>query len=59
MDDLLLRGGIIAGRQQDMAIQAGRIRRVAAELATEAHELIDIRGKLVLPGFVESPHPSG
>jgi cytosine deaminase len=54
MDDIVLRGGIIAGRPQDIAIRAGRIRRVAADLAVEAREIIDIPDKLVLPGFVES-----
>ena len=29
MDDLILRGGIIAGTQQDLAIQHGRIRQIA------------------------------
>ena len=26
MDDLIVQGGIVAGQQQDMAIQQGRIR---------------------------------
>ena len=29
MDDLILRGGIIAGVQQDLAIHQGRIRQIA------------------------------
>ena len=58
MNDLLLRGGIIAGRQQDMAIQQGRIRYIAAQIDTPAQSTLDISGKLVLPGFVESHmHP--
>src|SRR5262245_45126934 len=58
MDDLLLRGGMIAGRQQDIASQQGRIRQIASHLATPAHETLDIFGKLVLPGLVESHiHP--
>lgn len=58
MDDLLLRGGIIAGQPQDVAIQHGRIRRVAHHIETLAHTTLDISAKLVLPGFVESHiHP--
>lgn len=58
MDDILLRGGIIAGRSQDLAISQGRIRQVGAHLATPALTTMDITGKLVLPGFVESHiHP--
>jgi cytosine deaminase len=58
MDDLLLRGGMIAGRQQDMALQQGRIRQIAPHLTIPAYATLDISGKLVLPGFVESHiHP--
>ena len=58
MDDLLLRGGIIAGQQQDLAIQQERIRHLAPRIDTPARETLDIAGKLVLPGFVESHiHP--
>jgi cytosine deaminase len=58
MDDLILRGGIIAGLQQDLSIQAGCIRQIAPALAMPARKTIDITGKLVLPGFVESHiHP--
>ena len=54
MDDLLLRGGIIEGQRQDVAIQQGRIHHMAPRLDTTARETLDIAGKLVLPGFVES-----
>jgi cytosine/creatinine deaminase len=54
MDDLLFRGGIIAGTQQDLAIRAGRIRQIAPHIHTAASQTLDITGKLVLPGFVES-----
>jgi cytosine/creatinine deaminase len=58
MDDLILRGGIIAGQQQTVAIQHGRIRQIAPEIDTPAQSTIDIAGKLVLPGFIESHiHP--
>jgi len=58
MDDLVVRGGMVAGRQQDIAIQNGRIRQIAPGLHAVAREQLDISGKLVLPGFVESHiHP--
>jgi cytosine deaminase len=58
MDDLLLRGGIIAARQQDLAIQHGRIRQIAPGISTPAQTTLDIPAKLVLPGFIESHiHP--
>src|SRR5919198_5737895 len=58
MDDLILRGGIITGRQQDLAIQHGRIRQIAPTIPEPAHKALDITGKLILPGFVESHiHP--
>ncbi len=58
MDDLILRGGIIAGTQQDLAIQRGRIRQIAPSILAPARAALEIAGKLVLPGFVESHiHP--
>ncbi|HXH10184.1 MAG TPA: amidohydrolase family protein [Alphaproteobacteria bacterium] len=58
MDDLILQGGIIAGSQRDLAIEQGRIRQIAPKISAPAHTTIDITGKLVLPGFVESHiHP--
>jgi cytosine deaminase len=58
MDDLILRGGIIAGTQQDLAIQHGRIRQIAPRISTPAQAMLDISAKLVLPGFIESHiHP--
>lgn len=58
MDDLLLRGGLIANQQRDIAIRQGRIRDIAPHLEADARQTIDIRGKLVLPGFIESHiHP--
>jgi cytosine deaminase len=58
MDDLILRGGMIAGTQQDLAIHHGRIRQIAPRISTPALTTIDIAAKLVLPGFVESHiHP--
>lgn len=58
MDDLLLRGGLVAGHQQDIAIRQGRIRDIAPHIAADARQTIDVGGKLVLPGFIESHiHP--
>jgi cytosine/creatinine deaminase len=58
MDDVLLQGGIIAGRQQDLAIDRGRIRRIAPHILNPAQTTLDITGKLVVPGFIESHiHP--
>lgn len=58
MDDLLLRGGIVAGQPCDIAIRDGRIRQMAPCIAAEATETLDVRDKLVIPGFVESHiHP--
>src|SRR5262247_578316 len=58
MDDLIVQGGIVAGQQQDIAIQQGRIRAIAPGLRTAARERLEVTGKLVLPGFVESHiHP--
>jgi cytosine deaminase len=58
MDDLLFRGGMVAGQPRDIAIRDGRIRRIAPRIETEAAETLDIRGSLVVPGFVESHiHP--
>jgi cytosine deaminase len=58
MDDLILRGGITAGTRQDLAIDQGRIRQIAPRIPTAARTTLDITGKLVLPGFIESHlHP--
>jgi cytosine deaminase len=54
MDDLILRGGIIAGTQQDLVIDRGRIRQITPRVSTPAQMALDISGKLVLPSFVES-----
>ncbi len=58
MDDLILQGGIVAGRSQDIAIQQGRIRQIGVDLQQAARAYLPVTGKLVLPGFVESHiHP--
>jgi cytosine deaminase len=58
MDDLLLRGGLIGGIPHDLALLDGHVRQVAPTIDTAAQRTIDLTGKLVLPGFVESHiHP--
>jgi cytosine deaminase len=58
MSALILRGGIVHGRPQDIIVRDGRIERIADRLDGGGEETIDISGKLVLPGFVESHiHP--
>jgi cytosine deaminase len=58
MSDLLLRGGLVAGRRQDVAIRDGRIHRISPDLDPRGGDVLDVTGKLVLPGFVETHiHP--
>ena len=58
MSQLLLRRGLVDGRQQDIAMRDGKIERIAPGLDATGYETIDVTGKLVLPGFVETHiHP--
>ena len=58
MDDLIVQGGLVAGQQQDIAMQQGRMRVRAPGLHTTARAQLEVTGTLVLPGFVESHiHP--
>src|SRR5262245_31361807 len=58
MDDLIVRGGLVAGARRDVAIRDGRIRRIDADIHAPARAAIEAKGQLVLPGFVESHiHP--
>jgi cytosine deaminase len=58
MGTLLLRGGLIGGRAQDLLIRDGRIHTIGPALDAGGGDVIDVAGKLVLPGFVESHiHP--
>jgi cytosine deaminase len=58
MGDLVLRGGLVAGRRQDVAIRDGLIHRIGAGLPASGVETLDVTDKLVVPGFVESHiHP--
>jgi len=55
---LFLRGGIVDGRRQDIAIRDGRIRKIGLTLDPGGAEVLDVTDKLVLPGFIESHiHP--
>ena len=55
---LLVRGGIVEGRRQDIAIREGRIERIGTGLSAAGYETLDVADRLVLPGFVESHiHP--
>jgi dihydroorotase len=59
--DLVLRGGRVVDPAQgldgtlDVAVSAGRIAAVAAALSSgQAHEVVDVRGRLVLPGLIDT-----
>jgi cytosine/creatinine deaminase len=55
---LLLRGGLVGGRRQDVAMRDGRIERIGERLDAAGYEALDVADRLVLPGFVESHiHP--
>jgi dihydroorotase len=57
--DILIRGGRVIDPSvrldgiRDVAIAAGRIVAVEAKLAGDASEIIDARGKLVVPGLID------
>jgi cytosine deaminase len=58
MANLFLRGGLIDGRPQDVAIRGDRIHRIAAGLEATGYDVLDVADRLVLPGFVETHiHP--
>jgi len=55
---LLLRGGLVGGRRQDIAMRDGHIERIGERLDAAGYETLDVADRLVLPGFVESHiHP--
>ena len=57
--DLLIRGGRVIDPSvrldaiRDVAISGGRIAAVAANIAADAADTIDARGKLVVPGLID------
>src|SRR6266513_1862115 len=58
MSTLFLRGGLVGGRTQDIAIRDERIHTIGSRLDASGAEILDVHDRLVLPGFVESHiHP--
>jgi N-acyl-D-aspartate/D-glutamate deacylase len=59
MDDLLIRGGHVIdgsggpGRDADVAVREGRIAAIEPRSARPAHRVIDARGQVVAPGFID------
>ncbi len=57
--DLLLTGGDVIDEggghtgRFDVAVRHGRIAAVAADLPREAHEIVDVTGRLVTPGLID------
>ncbi len=57
--DLILRGGRVIDPSRgldavgDVAVTEGRIAAVAPQIAAEAEETLDARGKLVVPGLID------
>ncbi|HEY7140694.1 MAG TPA: amidohydrolase/deacetylase family metallohydrolase [Methylomirabilota bacterium] len=58
--DLVLRGGRVIDPAQgldgvlDVAVKDGRIAAVAATSNGDAHDVVDVRGRLVLPGLIDT-----
>ena len=59
MEDLLIRGGYVidgsgaAGREADVALRSGRISAIEPRSARSARRVIDARGHVVAPGFID------
>src|SRR5215475_8281940 len=59
MDDLLIRGGHVIdgsggpGRESDVAVLDGRIAAIEHGTARPARRVIDARGQVVAPGFID------
>lgn len=54
--DLMIRSAQLRGLPHlvDIGISDGHIASVAPELATDSNEVIDVAGRLVVPGFIDS-----
>ena len=58
MEPLVLRGGIVHGKAQDVLVRDGRIARISPGIDGAGATVLDVSGKLILPGFIESHiHP--
>jgi len=59
MDDLLIRGGLVIdgtgapGREADVLVRDGRIAAVEPRSGRRAHRVLDARGQVVAPGFID------
>ena len=59
MDDVLIRGGYVvdgsgaAGREADVALRSGRIAAIEPRSSRPARRVIDARGHVVAPGFID------
>src|SRR5580765_5368169 len=59
MDDLLIRGGHLIdgsgnpGREADVAVREGCIAAIEPRSARPVHRVIDARGQVVAPGFID------
>ncbi|MGD9714301.1 MAG: amidohydrolase family protein, partial [Thermomicrobiales bacterium] len=59
MDDILIRGGQLIdgtgapGHVADIAIRGGRIAAIETNRTESAHRVIDARGCVVAPGFID------
>src|SRR5262245_41354279 len=59
MDDLVIRGGLVIdgtgapGREADVFVAGGRIAAIEHGTARPARRVIDARGQVVAPGFID------